>query len=83
MRYGDYPVRDPASYRYVLNLDPSIRLVEGKVTCVSCHRLKQEFTQETYQVLANLGNDQRVCVASNDLAHDSRADGLCLACHVM
>lgn len=83
MRYRDYPARDPVSYRYLLNLDPSIRLVEGKVTCVSCHRLKQEFAQETYQVLANLGSDRRLCVASKDLAHDARTDGLCLGCHLM
>ena len=83
MRYRDYPERDPASYRYLLTLDPSIRLIEGKVACVSCHRLKSEFTQEAYQVLANLGGDRRTCVASKDLARDARTNSLCLACHVM
>ena len=83
MRYRDYPARNPGSYRYLLNLDPSIQLIDGKVACVSCHRLKPEYAQQAHHVTAMLGSDRRDCTASEELARDARTDSLCLACHLM
>jgi cytochrome c peroxidase len=84
MLYRDYPARDPGSYRYPLSLDPSVQLIDGKVACVSCHRLRPEYAYNMDDVPTDIDNGgQPACMASPELAHDAQAGGLCLACHVL
>ncbi|MDH3713438.1 MAG: hypothetical protein OET44_06265 [Gammaproteobacteria bacterium] len=83
MRYRDYPARSPSSFRYILSLDPSILLVDGRVACVSCHRLKPAYTSDAHFAPMGIGGGRSECMASRELAHDARVGGLCLACHVL
>lgn len=80
MPYGEYASRFPASYRRTSSLDPSIRLIDGKVVCVSCHRLKSA-ALATHS--AALGGERGECLASQELARDPYQNSLCLACHLL
>ena len=40
MKYDEFASSDPGSYRSSATLDLNIRLVGGRVACVSCHQLK-------------------------------------------
>lgn len=83
MRYRDYPARDPRAYRYLLALDPSIVLVEGRVGCVSCHRIKQAPPASALETGSLRLAEANECASSHQLAGDKRAGGLCLACHLL
>ncbi len=81
MFYDEHASRKPHRFRPTLSLDRSVRLVDGKVSCVSCHRLKQDVPAE----LASVGSSKkegRACTASEKLATDSAIRSLCLACHI-
>ncbi len=81
MSYGAYAAADPRSYRARAQLDPSVRLVDGKVTCVSCHRLDTELDALLDSTHAAPGAARAGCLASGELAGER--GGLCLACHLM
>jgi hypothetical protein len=75
MSYDDYAQRKPREYRPKHLLDRSIRLREGKVTCLSCHRLRS-------QAPTRMAQARRACMASDELTTGPRRGDLCLACHL-
>ncbi len=77
MRYDDHYRRQPARYRARALLDPGIVLVDGVVTCVSCHRLAKDLpARARHSGLA----DRAICPASSD---HTVARNLCMACHAL
>lgn len=87
MNYDEYARARAAEFRPRAMLDWDIVLIDGVVTCVSCHRLVPEVTMAelvdagaTQQVSA--GIETGTCLASGDLAAGPRITDLCLSCHV-
>jgi len=78
MDYEKYYFREPHSYHSRATLNPDILLVEGRVSCVSCHKLKQVEPQQ----LASLQNEVSNCNASNQLTVGSNGYELCVSCHI-
>lgn len=81
MFYDEHASRKPHRFRPTFSLDRSVRLVDGKVSCVSCHRLKQDVPAELASEAWNK-KGERACTASKKLAIDSATHSLCLACHI-
>lgn len=86
MDYDHYATTQRNSYTPRSSLDPSIILVGGRVTCVSCHKLKEQQSSPTTsspvssdpQDGLTLAED---CSASTKLTVGPGEGGLCLACH--
>jgi len=80
--YEDYVRRHPGDYRSVDYRGPGgIPLVNGKVSCISCHRLKQDLAQSA-AADSVLVAEQDVCSASKQLNSGVGERGLCVACHI-
>jgi hypothetical protein len=88
MSYDDYAVRKPRDYVPRFSLDPDILLVNGQVSCVSCHSLK-ETDEVGWAVDGRLDKVQLAhagvedCTASGELTVGHTETELCLACHNM
>ncbi|MEK7207065.1 MAG: hypothetical protein AAB134_04195 [Pseudomonadota bacterium] len=87
---GDHPVgmlyeesvrKDPQGYRPAAALHPNIRLVDGSVTCVTCHKARNELlaANET-QSPAQPAKPR--CAATKEMTTGPRDKTLCLACHI-
>jgi len=77
MSYNYYANRKPGEYKPRQFLNRDIRLVDGKVTCISCHKLIQDLPQGIR--ITRLSRDRRKgCTASGELA---MAKNLCMECH--
>ncbi len=80
MSYDRYAMKDPRGYRPRLLLDKNIRLVDGKVSCVSCHRLKSDVSAGMWRTAMTL-NQSAECTASGELTVGHSSTDLCVACH--
>jgi cytochrome c peroxidase len=78
MDYNEHAYRKPRSYQSSVSLDPNIRLVDGRVSCVSCHQLKDDEPQQMAAV--QIGNYN--CSASSQLTVGPKETDLCLSCHI-
>ena len=80
--YADYVRQNPGDFRSVdFGNRGGIPLVNGKVSCISCHRLKRD----TMQPAANdsiVVAEQDVCPASKQLNSGVGGRSLCVACHI-
>jgi hypothetical protein len=80
MSYDKYAMKKPWGYKSRQLLNKNIYLVDGKVTCLSCHQVKGKSTQR----LARLQNVQELnadCEASSEFSVGSTQTELCQACH--
>jgi len=81
MVYDQSATRRPQDYRPRASLPPNIRLVNGQVSCVSCHATRNDLT------LASAGDElptlasTSTCTATRQLTTGRRDRDLCLACH--
>lgn len=82
MVYEESARRDPRNYRPATALHPNIRLVDGRVTCITCHKVRNEMVAFN----GKWSSDQPVepqCTATKEVTMgNSRDDKLCLACHI-
>ena len=88
MYYDDYATAMTGRYTPRFSLDPNIVLVNGKVTCISCHRLKETATSDSvaelrWDEVQPVPIDAEYCSASEQLTVGPRETDLCLACHSM
>ena len=86
MDYDVYAARKMRSYKQRLSLDSNITLVDGKVTCISCHRIKETEVSDALiearrQDNGSVQSISNSCSASNELTVGPRQSDLCLACH--
>jgi hypothetical protein len=82
MSYDQSVSKDPHSYRPRTALHPNVRLVDGQVTCISCHQLKSG-TDAVPGLQARLEPGQTAtCTASKALTMGPHDKELCLACHI-
>lgn len=88
MIYDDYAITDARYFtsRFLLNGD--INLVDGKVTCVSCHRLRNREGPENsiearWNESPSAWASPESCNASSELTVGPREEDLCLACHIL
>ena len=88
-RTGDHPVgmvyeesarKDPQGYRPATALHPNIRLVDGRVTCLSCHKVKNE-TLASRETRSSAQPAKPSCTATKEITMGPRDKELCLACH--
>jgi len=88
-RTGDHPVgmiyeesvrKDPQSYRPATTLHPNIRLVDGRVTCISCHKVRNEALAANEAGSTRTANPR--CTATKETTMGPGDKELCLACHV-
>ena len=79
MLYQDHYMKAPQIYKRPEQVSRNIPLVDGKVSCASCHKHKQGLT------LASSHRSQRDnnanCIASKELTVGPRQTDLCMACH--
>jgi hypothetical protein len=80
MRYADSVRHDPQGYRTVASLNSNIQLVDGKVTCLSCHEKKA--TPADTLIEARLDTAASRCTASGAYTVGTRDKELCLSCHI-
>jgi len=88
MNYDDFVATKAGNYTPRFSLDSNIILVDGKVTCVSCHRLKEtEGSNNSFAARWDESRSARAdiesCSSSRELTVGPRATDLCLACHSM
>ncbi len=81
MNYDDSLLRGKTRLRHRIILDRKIRLVDGKVTCISCHKLKDDPQGEFVRVAGALRRSTG-CTASTELVTGPRQTDLCLSCHI-
>lgn len=82
MAYDQSVSKDPHGYRPRAALHPDIRLVNGQVTCISCHQTKTGAApMPAMQAHLDQGRDTS-CTATKELAVGQRDKDLCLACHI-
>lgn len=84
MDYDYYAARKNGSYKPRHSLDPNIILIDGRVTCVSCHRLKGTARSDTlfeWRGIKTVTSVANNCSASKRLTVGPRQTDLCLACH--
>lgn len=80
MKYTDYVIAAPLDYRPLESLSASILLVDGRVSCVSCHRIKQAGeTLVSSQLSAAADN---LCIFSSEIKTEVGMTGLCQSCHI-
>lgn len=89
MNYDEYAGARATGFRSRQTLDSGIVLIDGSVTCVSCHRLAAGVTTAELAGTDAFNDDYaardaalRACLASGELTVGPRISDLCLACHV-
>ena len=82
--YDQLARRKPQEYRVAALLPANIQLIEGKTSCVSCHRLKAERVAalDTGTVMLADSEQAVVCLASNELTIPQHGSKLCLSFHI-
>jgi hypothetical protein len=82
MVYDEAVRKDPQSYRARAALHPKIQLVNGQVSCVSCHQLRTDLVTAMNFPTSPATMPSNGCTATKELTtgHGDRA--LCMACHV-
>lgn len=84
MYYEESRRKDPNGYRATTTLHPNIRLVDGRVSCVTCHLVRNEtvasLTSPEVQIDES-GFDQ-YCTSTKEMTMGPRDRELCLACHI-
>ncbi len=81
MVYDDSQMRGKTHLQNRMVLDRKIRFVDGKVTCISCHSLKEDAPEEFVQVAGTLRRSTD-CTASGEFVTGPRQTDLCLSCHM-
>ena len=81
MNYRRYLTRFPQDYNSLKGRYDQVTLVNGKVSCISCHELKN--SELSRQVVAkNIFETPEYCRAGGKLNSPNGVTGLCQSCHI-
>jgi hypothetical protein len=81
MHYDQLARRKPQEYRPATSLHPNIKLIDGKMSCVSCHALKSD-RHDAAAATPVAFNQDAGCLATKALSMGPRDKELCLGCHI-
>ncbi|HJW80977.1 MAG TPA: hypothetical protein VJ396_01940 [Acidiferrobacterales bacterium] len=82
MSYDRSVSKDPHGYRPRSALHPNVQLVDGQVTCISCHQLRSNAASPPIlEARLEPGKDTS-CSATRELTMGRHDKDLCLACHI-
>jgi len=79
MNYEESVMRDPSSYVPRTQLDPRIILIDDRVSCISCHKLKAEFHAHLPR-FAIPASAREECRVTHEMTVGP-GENLCMACH--
>lgn len=81
MQYATYAAQQPHSFRKPAALNPKIQLVDGRVGCLSCHKVKQN---EMLVAVNQNSTAARInsCISSKMFTVETRNSSLCMSCHI-
>lgn len=82
MMYDRSVAKDPHGYKARAMLHPNIRLVEGQVTCVSCHQTRSNLAVAASATAHPDTRGTETCTATQQLTMGRHDRDLCLACHI-
>ncbi len=91
MSYALAAARNPRAFVPAATLDPSIRLVGGRVSCISCHQVATHDRQPAYGFVktgfvktawSRTTAPEGECTATGRLTVPGRTTDLCLSCHI-
>lgn len=80
MDYGDYVKAAPVDYRPLASLSDRIQLVDGRVSCVSCHQTRQKGESIVAVKLNNTA--ENFCRVYSQINTGPGQMGLCQSCHI-
>jgi len=78
--YDRAAIKDPHGLKSQASLHPAIQLVDGRVSCVSCHRPKSSAQTTSASGPAQVAS--QTCTSSKDYTLGPNDKALCLACHI-
>ena len=81
MVYERAVMKDPQGYKSRAALHPNVRLVEGQVSCVSCHQTRTDLTLAAAADMPIELASPSTCTATKELTVGRRDRDLCMACH--
>ena len=81
MVYEESVRNKPRGYWPASIMNPDIRLVDGRVACITCHKVKNE-TAALNETLSSAQPAKPQCTVTKELTTGHSRDELCLSCHV-
>ena len=81
MVYDQSVSKDPQGYQSRAALPPNIRLVDGQVSCISCHQTRTDLTVAAAGDMQLELTNASTCTATGELTMGRRDRDLCMACH--
>lgn len=83
MLYDQYQGRSPNQYIPQKDLNPNIKLTDGRVGCRSCHAMKTSDMNDPGIFMDNPSFvDSADCPSSDQLTVSGTHSALCLSCHI-
>lgn len=82
MSYDRSVSKAPHSYRPRSALHQNVQLVDGQVTCISCHQLKAGAVPAPIREARLEPGKDTSCSATKELTMGRHDKDLCLACHI-
>ncbi|MEW7987508.1 MAG: hypothetical protein AB2805_05745 [Candidatus Thiodiazotropha sp.] len=83
MNYDQYTAANPTEYRNRSEMQPGIVFENGKVGCLSCHKLKTLSGERLTMASEIESGTVSSCTSSGDLTVGPRKTTLCMACHML
>lgn len=81
MNYRDYVLSTPLEYRPHNRLNSDTQLVNGQVSCVSCHRIRQNPSPST-ESSRMAKYEATDCLTFDQPKKELGQSGLCQSCHI-
>ena len=79
MSYVNSYAKCPNGYIAISDLDPNIKIIDGRVGCLSCHLAKPQYLA-SLSVEVNLTTEE--CTYDSEGTEKAFQDNLCLKCHI-
>lgn len=81
MKYSSYARKDPTSYVSSARLDSRVKLENGQVTCISCHKTNLHNSEVAMKSEPQARVEK--CTSTKALTTGPSQTRLCMSCHVI